>query len=331
MIPTEATASPTPPATESPQLVAPETLRSLATLNPWIACAHIALEWAAIAGAIALCQYLLNPLVFVVTVLFIGARQHALAIIMHDAAHHRLFANRRLNDGVANALLAWPVFLDVADYRRTHLAHHAHLNTEGDPNWANKSVAGRSFPKSPAYLAMMFGRMAIGFTLLLSVRAVFGAIWRRERLNPYRLALYAAVLAVVAWYGAWIPLFLYWVLPAHTWFPLVAAWRERAEHSATANRHPLNQTRTVMAGWLDRMFVASKNVNYHIEHHIYPGIPFYRLPQLHAAMRVHPAYQAHAHVTRGYLGAMGELAGKAPKGTESSEPAPVSSPAGQAP
>lgn len=327
MTQTEAMTSPSPPATELPPLVAPETLRALATLNPWIPCAHIALEWAAIAGAIALCQYLLNPVVFVVTVLFIGARQHALAILMHDAAHHRLFANRRLNDGVANVLLAWPVFLDVHDYRRSHLAHHAHLNTERDPNWANKSAATRSFPKSPAFLVLSFGRIALGFPLWLHACALVGAIGRGERPNPYRLALYAGVLAVVAWYGAWIPLYLYWVLPALTWFPLVAAWRERAEHSATANRHPLNQTRTVIAGWLDRMFVASKNVNYHIEHHTYPGIPFHRLPQLHAAMREHPAYQAHAHVTRGYVGAMRELAGKAPKtpptGPEGAEPVRV--------
>jgi fatty acid desaturase len=313
MPPTEAT-TPTSSATEASPLVAPETLRTLARINPWVPCAHIALEWAAIAGAIALCQYFWNPLLFVVTVLFIGARQHALIILMHDAAHHRMFADRRLNDTVANVLLAWPVFVDVAEYRQTHLAHHAHLNTERDPNWARKTEAQRTFPQSPRRLLALFGPLALGYSLWLNTRAVLGSVWRRERPNPYRLALYAVVLAVIAWYGAWLPLILYWLLPAHTWLPVVAVFRERAEHSATANRHPLNHSRTVLAGWLDRLFVASKNVNYHIEHHLYPGVPFYRLPQLHAAMRAHPNYLANAHVTRGYMGALRELAGKSPEG-----------------
>jgi fatty acid desaturase len=308
---TEALKPPTPPA-ELPPLVAPETLRALAAINPWVPVAHIALEWAAIAGVIALCQAFWHPLLFLLTVLFIGARQHALAILMHDAAHHRMFADRRLNDTVANVLLAWPVFLDVADYRRTHLAHHAHLNTDRDPNVARKTDAEKTFPQTPRQLLALFAPFALGYSLWLNIRAALGSVWRRERPNSYRLGLYAVVLTVVAWHGAWLPLLLYWVLPAHTWLPVVAIWRERAEHSATPNRHPLNQTRTVIAGWLDRMFVASKNVNYHIEHHLYPGVPFYRLPALHAAMREHPDYQANAHVTRGYLGALRELAGRAP-------------------
>jgi fatty acid desaturase len=308
---TEALKPPTPPA-ELPPLVAPETLRALATLDPWVPVAHIALEWAAITGAIALCQTFWHPLLFVLTVVFIGARQHALAILMHDAAHHRLFTDRRLNDGVANVLLAWPMFFEVADYRRGHLAHHAHLNTDRDPNWASKTVAARTFPKPPIVLLGMFGRLALGFTLWMKARAWLGATGYRQGLPPCRTAFYLGVLAVVAWHGAWMPLLLYWVLPAHTWFSVVAVLRERVEHSATRNDHPLNQTRTIIAGWLDRVFIASKNINYHIEHHLYPGVPFYRLPALHAAMREHPDYQANAHVTRGYLGALRELAGRAP-------------------
>ena len=35
-----------------------------------------------------------NPLTFVLAVMVIGARQLGLAILMHDAAHGLLFANR---------------------------------------------------------------------------------------------------------------------------------------------------------------------------------------------------------------------------------------------
>jgi fatty acid desaturase len=34
-------------------------------------------------------------------------------------------------------------------------------------------------------------------------------------------------------------------------------------------------------------------VHYHLEHHLAPHVPFYRLPRLHAALRIRE-YQEHA-------------------------------------
>ena len=43
-----------------------------------------------------------NPFTFVLAVMVIGTRQLGLAILMHDAAHGLLFANRRLNEWVGD-------------------------------------------------------------------------------------------------------------------------------------------------------------------------------------------------------------------------------------
>ena len=64
--------------------------------------------------------------------------------------------------------------------------------------------------------------------------------------------------------------------------------------------------------WLERIFLAPKNVNYHIEHHFFPSVPFYRLPELHAILMSKPGYREGAHVTRTYWGVLEESVGRTP-------------------
>ena len=49
-------------------------------------------------------------------------------------------------------------------------------------------------------------------------------------------------------------------------------------------------------------------MGYHLEHHLFPGVPFYNLPKLHLMLMEEEVYQAKAHVTEGYMtGLMQEL------------------------
>ncbi len=48
-------------------------------------------NWLLIIGTILLCNAFLNPVIYFLGVLLIGARMHALAILMHDAAHYRFY------------------------------------------------------------------------------------------------------------------------------------------------------------------------------------------------------------------------------------------------
>jgi hypothetical protein len=60
--------------------------------------------WALIAASMALFVWWPNPFTFLIGVMVIGGRQLGLAILMHDAAHGLLFADRRWNDRVGS----WP-------------------------------------------------------------------------------------------------------------------------------------------------------------------------------------------------------------------------------
>jgi len=92
--------------------------------------------WALIAGSMALFAWWPNPLTFLMGVTAIGGRQLGLAILMHDAAHGLLFADRRLNDRVGSWHCAYPVFTSLAPYRPYHLQHHRFTQQPEDPDLA---------------------------------------------------------------------------------------------------------------------------------------------------------------------------------------------------
>ena len=68
-------------------------------------------------------------MLYVFAVAFIGSRQHALLVLMHDGVHYRLLRNRRLNDWMSEVILAWPHLVTARQYRKNHFAHHKYLNT----------------------------------------------------------------------------------------------------------------------------------------------------------------------------------------------------------
>jgi fatty acid desaturase len=77
--------------------------------------------------------------------------------------------------------------------------------------------------------------------------------------------------------------------------------RSIAEHFAIDGESGVyRHTRTTYAGVLVRLFVAPKNVNYHIEHHFFPSVPFYRLRKLHSLLMSSEEFARAAHITQSY-------------------------------
>jgi hypothetical protein len=93
-----------------PERLPPVRIKELSTLDAARAIAATAEEWASIAAAVALCWYFWHPVLYLIVAVFIGARQHALIIMGHDASHYRYLPTRWQNE------LRQPV-LDVAGVR----------------------------------------------------------------------------------------------------------------------------------------------------------------------------------------------------------------------
>ncbi len=248
----------------------------------------VAHAWGVVLLAMALFVWWPNPLTYVLAAAVIGGRQLGLAILMHDASHRALFRNPRINDWVGRFLCGAPVGAELRLYRPYHLQHHRHTQGPEDPDLELSAP----FPITRASLWRKVRRDLLGVTGLQRRRAQFGQamgegrwparlrrLWRAEW--PF-FATQAALLGILALSGhAWLYAAL-WLVPLLTVYQLASRIRNIAEHAVVGPADdPLRNTRTTLAGRIERAFWAPYWVNYHLEHHLFVFAPCWKLPRAH--------------------------------------------------
>jgi fatty acid desaturase len=293
-------------------------IKELSQLQPEKAVARTLGEWAGIAAAITLSIYFWNPLLYVLAVMFIGARQHALLILGHDASHYRTLRTRWQNDLFANFFMMWPTFASVEGFRKFHGTHHQYTSLPDDGNrhiWYTHDAAGElapdwQFPKTRAGLVLVLLRRAAFLTgLFWIVRGLVGSTlipspgWMRAA----RFGFYASLIVVLSLFGLWSAFLLYWIVPFCTWHIAAQYIRLICEHSAVeSDEEEYAITRSTIPTWLERVFILPCNVGYHLEHHWYPSVPFYRLPELHQALMERQGFREHAVIRHSVLTSLSE-------------------------
>jgi fatty acid desaturase len=197
---------------------------------------------------------------------------------MHEAVHGILFRNRQLNRWVG-FLCGLPAFLSVTAYRVGHLPHHRHERTERDPDELE------NFSKDPRILAVLFCLTFLAGELFGFYRVGPANAWHGRRENRQKILLeYGLIAAAFAAAFATVPIHIMlhvWVFPALVARQLTNV-RTLAEHTLTDPGERITATRTVLSNWFVSFFMC--NLNYHIEHHLYPAVPWYNLRKLHALL-----------------------------------------------
>lgn len=288
--------------------LSPEQLREVTTLNPWLATLAVARTFVPILLAIAAALYWWNMPVFVLAILMIGISQHAMFVLAHEATHYRLYETRWLNDLVGRfcGVLGG---ISMCTYRVTHRLHHNNLYGPEDPDTA---IHG-GYPRGKTYLLKKLGQDLVGWNAWKTFAYFFGApslntatnkairpmddtsdaLKRAARIDRWLVVGFhlAAPLAIALAFGgkALLAYVLLWVLPLVTVLQPILRLRAIAEHGAVTDlSSPLTAARTNMlsgfGGALTRALFFPHHVNYHLEHHLYPAVPHYNLPRVHALL-----------------------------------------------
>ena len=261
--------------------------------------------WGVIAAAILLYGVFPNVFTFLFGLAVVGGRQLGLAILMHEGSHGMLFRTKVLNERITQWLTGWPIFINLYEYRKRHMAHHRYTRTDRDP----ENYLYTPFPVSRPSLMRKFLRDLTGIVFLRLQFGLLRMTWGEPagRLQRFRenyggpLLVNALMAAGFAALGRMDLYLLMWLLPFATTFQLFLRIRNIAEHSTMPDlTHPLKNSRTTLANWLERATVAPYWVNYHIEHHMVPFVPCYRLRDVHRIMLA-KGFGADMEIRRGYL------------------------------
>lgn len=235
--------------------------------------AALIFDWGIIFGTAAFSLWMNDWIVYLISVWIIGAYQYAIGeALFHEASHFNLFKTKKLNDYL-EWIYAIPFFVDMFQYRKEHTDHHYKMNTKEDHivrdyeyqglNKANRNIFWIWFIKPfTGYAGFFYFRFSI-------------------RLNPLKSAIkfaifWAPIISIFWYFGMLHILALYWFVPFVTTFTIFFYWAEIAEHynATSGSRSDL--------GLLKNLF--HHNGGYHYIHHMYPTIPWYKLPEAHKAL-----------------------------------------------
>lgn len=261
-----------------------DTLRALHRKVPW---RH---------GVIALRQFLMlglttwalvlanSPIVWIPLALVSGFTVFNFTVLLHEVVHHAVFSIRRpALERLLGFLYAIPSGISATQFTRWHLDHHAELgSSDADPkrHHLSPTVNARWYKFlycTPVLFPLYFRaarRESAGYP-----DAVRHAISRERRVSALA---HLIALGLLAGIGGWGPALRAYVVPVFFVFPVAFTLNRLGQHYSIDPSDPAGWSTLMRGHWFWNF--AFLNSNHHLEHHYFPGVPFYRLPDLQRAL-----------------------------------------------
>lgn len=225
-----------------------------------------------------------------------GYGLNLLGVIGHEGTHGNFVKNRRLSAVIGIFSASAVVSYMEMGFALSHWNHHRFTNQKDDPNvypvenlksWWSRLLMSR-INYNLVYLkdtfSMAMGKIPtfkykVAFTeadqiLFARLNFLFAAMW---------IALYAAIFTIDWRAGLFVV-----ALPTLA-VKFIAACQIFIDHGG------LDDDRLFRNSWSRTsplMTILFFGANYHNEHHAYPGIPCYRLPQVHRILREKGVFEA---------------------------------------
>ncbi len=239
-----------------------------------------------------------NPLVWVPLVLVQGLVFFNATILLHEALHHLIWQGPHAGrDRLIGLVYGAFTGLSATQFSRWHLDHHAALgNADKDPKRHHLSPKRNSRLLKVTYFTPLL--FPIYFRAAARETATYPPELRRriarERLAVVLIHLLAAGL--LYWTGGPGVLLRVQLLPLFFGFPLWFGINRAGQHYWIDPEDPARWGTLVRGSALwDTLFLWS---NYHLEHHYFPGVPFYNLPRIQQLLQ--PFYRERGMRPVGY-------------------------------
>ncbi len=209
----------------------------------------------------------------------------------HECGHRTAFRTKWIND-VVYYIASFMVFREPESWRWSHARHHSDTIIVGRDN----EISFKRQVPVFRYVLEMIGITGVPAEFKKLVRnsvGIFPADQRdyqpAETLNTSKwasrayLLVIATVIGIALWAESFEPL-MYAVLPSFygRFYMVVLGITQHAGLAEDVTDHRLN-TRTIYMNPLNRWIYW--NMNYHVEHHMYPSVPFHQLKRLHEAVK----------------------------------------------
>lgn len=214
---------------------------------------------------------------------------YGLYTVVHDSVH-RSISNRNPKherwDTVCGNIAAQLILLNFAGHRASHLRHHAHTNTDRDPD------IGAKGPLVALPVKWLVSNVVLLLVALPGGTYLANALMRRlgasaasdggdtSLLAAQRWAVRVGVLAVLISIplGVTVPVVVLWIVPARLTFLYLAIFFAWLPHFPYEHIDRFRNTRITLFPGSTWLLLQQDR---HLIHHLYPSIPWYRYRAAH--------------------------------------------------
>jgi Na+-transporting NADH:ubiquinone oxidoreductase subunit F len=230
----------------------------------------------------------------------------------HECGHGTAFKTDWMNNFIYE-LSSFMVIRESVVWRWSHTRHHSdtiivgrdpEIQVSRPPDIPTHIKSIFAIPQYKGYFPGLinhaFGRITEAEKTFIP-ESEFPKIFRNARIVA---GIYAVIIGSAILWQSWIPIFLF-ILPHFfgTWLMILHNTTQHAGLAENVLDHRLN-CRTVYMNPFSRFIYW--NMNYHVEHHMFPLVPYHALPRLHELIKddCPPPYTSIAHAWREILPAI---------------------------
>jgi len=224
--------------------------------------------------------------VFILLLIFLARQMRALENVVHFGSHNNFSYNQKLNDNIVNFLAAWPLLSEIKTYRKFHSIHHSQYGSVKDPckqrfelmEQGNLNVSSSSNSLNyvirclPTYMIHYYSD--VGYK---SKQIVTFFIWHAAVFLVLSLlsSLYFATFAALSWAVA-----MFIILP------VIRMIAEFSEHDYERG-DSIYETTFSNIGIVHHVLFHPAGDAYHILHHLYPAVPWWKQSAAHRFLMCH--------------------------------------------
>ncbi|MEZ5317980.1 MAG: fatty acid desaturase [Vicinamibacterales bacterium] len=205
-------------------------------------------------------------------------------VLLHEVLHHLVFTRRHPRLERALALLyAIPSGISASQFTHWHLDHHAELGSdEDDPkrHYLTPKIVRRWYKMLYATPALF----PIYFRAARQEAATYPPDLQRRIAAERRVSIgfHLAAIAVLWWAFGFPAALRAHIVPVFFVFPVAFTLNRLGQHYDIDPADPAKWGTLMRRNWCwNFVFI---NSNLHLEHHYFPGVPFYHLPALQRAL-----------------------------------------------